>query len=100
MESTGVYWIPVYQILEGHGIEVVLLRRTPVESTVAAPSGGNGEGWEDMAVWPPYIIEHSPGNDVPLAITPGFDQIRPAIGGGDDALPVVRIIHDELWVVL
>jgi len=25
MESTGVYWIPVYQILEDHGIEVVLV---------------------------------------------------------------------------
>ena len=24
MESTGVYWIPVYQILEAHGFEVVL----------------------------------------------------------------------------
>ena len=30
----------------------------------------------------------------------GVSGIRPAIGGGDDALPVVRIIHDELWVVL
>lgn len=25
MESTGVYWIPVFQILESHGIEVVLV---------------------------------------------------------------------------
>lgn len=24
MESTGVYWIPVYEILEAHGLQVVL----------------------------------------------------------------------------
>lgn len=24
MESTGVYWVPVYEVLEGHGIEVIL----------------------------------------------------------------------------
>ena len=27
MESTGVYWIPAYQILEGAGFEVVLVKR-------------------------------------------------------------------------
>jgi transposase len=25
MESTGVYWIPVFQILESHGLEVKLV---------------------------------------------------------------------------
>ena len=24
MESTGVYWVPVYEVLEGRGIEVIL----------------------------------------------------------------------------
>jgi transposase len=24
MESTGVYWVPVYEVLEGHGIEVIV----------------------------------------------------------------------------
>ncbi len=27
MESTGVYWIPLFQILEGRGFEVCLARR-------------------------------------------------------------------------
>ena len=27
MESTGVYWIPVHQILEAHGFDVVLVKR-------------------------------------------------------------------------
>ena len=26
MESTGVYWIPVYEILEAHGLQVVPVR--------------------------------------------------------------------------
>ena len=26
MESTGVYWIPVHQILDARGFEVVLVR--------------------------------------------------------------------------
>lgn len=26
MESTGVYWIPVYEILESHGLHVVLAK--------------------------------------------------------------------------
>jgi len=25
MESTGVYWIPAYEVLEGHGFEVILV---------------------------------------------------------------------------
>lgn len=25
MESTGVYWIPAYEILEAHGFEVILV---------------------------------------------------------------------------
>ena len=32
MESTGVYWIPVYQILEAHGFEVVLVNARHVHS--------------------------------------------------------------------
>lgn len=25
IESTGVYWIPAYEVLEGHGFEVILV---------------------------------------------------------------------------
>ena len=32
MESTGVYWIPVHQILEAHGFEVVLVNARHVHS--------------------------------------------------------------------
>ena len=28
MESTGVYWIPAYEILEQHGFEVILVCKT------------------------------------------------------------------------
>ena len=32
MESTGVYWIPVFQILEAHGFEVILVNAHHVKS--------------------------------------------------------------------
>ncbi|MEP0984037.1 transposase [Leptolyngbya sp. FACHB-17] len=32
MESTGVYWIPVFQMLEGHGFEVILINTHHVKS--------------------------------------------------------------------
>jgi len=32
MESTGVYWIPVYEVLESHGIEVVLVNARALKS--------------------------------------------------------------------
>ena len=32
MESTGVYWIPAHQILEAHGLEVVLVNARHVHS--------------------------------------------------------------------
>ena len=32
MESTGVYWIPVFQILEAHGFDVVLVNARHVHS--------------------------------------------------------------------
>ena len=32
MESTGVYWIPLYDILEGHGIEVYLVNAQHVKN--------------------------------------------------------------------
>lgn len=32
MESTGVYWIPVYEILEAHGLEVVLVNARHVRN--------------------------------------------------------------------
>ena len=32
MESTGVYWIPVYQILEAHGLEVCLVNARHVKN--------------------------------------------------------------------
>jgi len=31
MESTSIYWIPVYQILEARGLEVYLANAQPVK---------------------------------------------------------------------
>ena len=35
MESTGVYWIPVHQILEAHGFDVVLVNARHAALTFA-----------------------------------------------------------------
>ena len=32
MEATGVYWIPVYDILEAHGLEVLLVNARHVKN--------------------------------------------------------------------
>ncbi len=34
MESTGVYWIPLYELLESRGLEVVLVNAKPVACRV------------------------------------------------------------------
>ena len=39
MESTGVYWIPAYEVLEQRGFEVVLVNaRAPSMCRVARPT--------------------------------------------------------------
>ncbi|WP_206196701.1 IS110 family transposase [Zooshikella ganghwensis] len=45
MESTGVYWVPVYEILEQHGIDVILsnardTRSVPGRKTELSGSSG------------------------------------------------------------
>ena len=37
MESTGVYWIPLYEILEQHGIRPCLVNAPPHEERTGAP---------------------------------------------------------------
>ena len=36
MESTGVYWIPVFDILEAHGFQVLLVNARDVRNVPAA----------------------------------------------------------------
>ena len=35
MESTGVYWIPVFEILDNHGFEVLLIHRLDADEQAA-----------------------------------------------------------------
>ena len=39
MESTGVYWIPLYEILEARGLDMVLVNARHVGLRSGAPSG-------------------------------------------------------------
>jgi transposase len=45
MESTGVYWIPCYQILEGHGFEVKLVNARHVKNVLARKSDVSDCQW-------------------------------------------------------
>jgi transposase len=45
MESTGVYWIPVYEILEDHGLEVVLANARECKAVPGRKSDVNDAQW-------------------------------------------------------
>lgn len=45
MESTGVYWIPVYEILESHGLQVVLANARDARAVPGRKTGVNDTQW-------------------------------------------------------
>lgn len=45
MESTGVYWVPVYEVLEGRGIEVILANAREARSVPGRKTDVNDAQW-------------------------------------------------------
>nr|WP_241198402.1 transposase [Pseudomonas granadensis] len=45
MESTGVYWIPVYEILEAHGLQVVLANARDARAVPGRKTDVNDAQW-------------------------------------------------------
>ncbi|AZD35968.1 Transposase [Pseudomonas chlororaphis subsp. aurantiaca] len=45
MESTGVYWIPVYEILEAHGLQVVLANAREARAVPGRKTDVNDAQW-------------------------------------------------------
>nr|WP_251701805.1 IS110 family transposase [Pseudomonas boanensis] len=45
MESTGVYWIPVYEILESHGLQVVLANARDARAVPGRKTDVNDAQW-------------------------------------------------------
>jgi len=45
MESTGVYWIPVFEILEAHGFEVLLVNARDVKTVPGRKTDVNDAQW-------------------------------------------------------
>ena len=45
MESTGVYWVPVYEVLEGRGIEVILANAREARTVPGRKSDVNDAQW-------------------------------------------------------
>jgi transposase len=45
MESTGVYWIPLYEVLDAHGIEVVVANAREARAVPGRKSDVNDAQW-------------------------------------------------------
>jgi transposase len=45
MESTGIYWIPVFEILEAHGLEVLLVNARHVKTVPGRKTDVNDAQW-------------------------------------------------------
>ncbi len=45
MESTGVYWVPVYEVLENHGMEVILVNARQARAVPGRKSDVNDAQW-------------------------------------------------------
>jgi transposase len=45
MESTGIYWIPVFEILESHGLEVLLVNARNVKNVPGRKTDVNDAQW-------------------------------------------------------
>src|SRR5262252_6932610 len=54
MESTGVYWIPVCQILESKGIEVVLVNARHSKNV----TGRKTDMLDCQWLWPPWWLQY------------------------------------------
>src|SRR5260364_285501 len=52
MESTGVYWVPVYEILEDHGMEVVLANARQARAVPGRKSDVSDAQWlQRLPAW-------------------------------------------------
>ena len=45
MESTGVYWVPVYEVLESHGIKVIVANAREARAVPGRKSDVNDAQW-------------------------------------------------------
>jgi len=45
MKSTGVYWIPLYEVLDAHGIEVVVANAREARAVPGHKSDVNDDQW-------------------------------------------------------
>jgi len=48
MESTGVYWIPAFEILEQHGFEVILVNARYAKNVPGSPTKVGCPTWDSV----------------------------------------------------
>ena len=67
MESTGVYWIPVYDLLRERGFDVCLVDARATKQVAGQPSSSGGV-WQTTPAAPPFIASMMWSWPSPLAV--------------------------------
>jgi hypothetical protein len=83
MESTSVYWIPIYQILEARGLEVYLVNAQHVKNVPGRKTDVSDCQWLQylhsvglLRLWPKTSIQD--GSKMPRPITGRWEYCAPA----------------------
>jgi transposase len=59
LESTGVYWLPIYELLEQHGITPFLVNARHVKTVPGRKSDWNDAQWlQRLHALGPYCVTH------------------------------------------
>ena len=65
MESTGVYWVPVYEVLEGQGIDVIVANAREARSVPGRKSDVNDAQWlQRLHACGLLRASYRPGHDI------------------------------------
>lgn len=65
MESTGVYWVPVYEVLESHGIDVIVANAREARSVPGRKSDVNDAQWlQRLHACGLLRASYRPGHDI------------------------------------
>lgn len=59
MESTGIYWVPVFEILEARGLEVVLVNARDAKNVPGRKTDVNDAQWIQQCILMGYCAQAS-----------------------------------------
>src|SRR4028119_1524444 len=65
MESTGIYWVPLFEILEARGLEVVLVNARDAKNVPGRKTDVNDAQWiQQLHTYGPLRASFRPGADI------------------------------------